>query len=93
MYIAALNLIYYSLLLILYHNTMYIIFNRVMEWSLVQCHGMESGQVGWVGGFLVGSGQVELKGVELSGAEWSRFKSSPVESWSGVEYSRVDSRF
>ena len=33
--------------------------SRVMEWSLVQCHGMESGQVGWVGGFLVGSGRVE----------------------------------
>ena len=33
--------------------------SRVMDWSLVQCHGMESGQVGWVGVFLVGSGRVK----------------------------------
>ena len=61
--------------------------SHVMEWSLVQCRGMESGQVGWVGFWSgrVGSSRVER--VELSGAEWSQFKSSRVESWSGVEYS------
>ena len=60
-----------------------------MSWSGVSCSVVEWSRVrsgGWVSG-RVGSGQVKSKGVELSGAEWSRFKSSQVESWSGVEYS------
>ena len=61
--------------------------SRAVSWS-----GVGSGRVGCVSG-QVGSGQVESRGVELSGAEWSRFKLSRVESWRGVECSRVDSRF
>ena len=37
----------------------------VMEWSLVQCRGVESGQVGW-GVFLVRSGRVKSSRDESS---------------------------
>ena len=51
----------------------------------VSLSGVWSGRVGWV------SGRVGSRGVELSGAEWSRFKSSRVKSNHGVELSAVGS--
>ena len=55
-----------------------------MEWS-----GVGSGGVGWC---RVGSSRVQSRGFELSGAEWSRFKSSQGVELIGVE-STIDSRF
>ena len=51
----------------------------------VSFSGVRSFRVGWV------SGRVGSRGVKLSGAEWSRFKSSRVKSNHGVELSAVGS--